>query len=197
VTGPGDRPPVRGRPRHAGIDEAILDATEHVLARRGYEAMTVEQVAAAAGISKPTIYLRYRSKADLVAAMVDRLLPPLVVSGNGSTADDLVDLIEIQRRWVERHGLRLVAAVLLEQEDHPELLARFRQRVVHPARKAFRDALRRGIERGELRSGADSAAMIDALTGAYWGRAWTADAPSRRWTTRIVAELLEGARRRD
>jgi len=192
VTRPGDRRRVRGRPRDAGVDAAILDATERLLARRGYEAMTVDQVAAAAGVSKPTIYLRYASKADLVAAMVDRVLPPLDVPDTGSVAKDLVALIEVQRHWVERHGLRLVAAVLLEQEEHPELLHRFRQRGVHPARRAFRDALRRGVERGELRAGADSAEMIDALTGAYWGRAWTADAPTRRWTTRLVADLLEG-----
>ena len=159
--------------------------------------MTIEQVAASAGVSKPTVYLRYRSKADLVGAMVDRLVPPLDVPGTGSAAKDLAALIEIQRHWVERHGLRLVAAVLLEQEDHPELLDRFRQRLVRPTRKAFREALRRGIERGELRAGADSSAMIDALTGAYWGRAWTADVPTRGWTNRIVAELLEGVLRRD
>jgi len=195
VSRPGDRPPVRGRPRHAAIDEAILDATERLLARRGYEAMTVEQVAAAAGISKPTIYLRYRSKAELVGAMVDRLLPPLDVPATESAAKDLVALIEIQRHWVERHGLRIVAAVLLEQQDHPELLDRFRRRVVHPVRTAFRDALRRGIERGELRAGADSEEMIDALTGAYWSRAWTADVPTRRWTTRLVTDVLKGALR--
>ena len=66
-----------GRPRDGATDGAILDATERLLGRRGYEAMTVDQVAAAAGVSKPTIYLRYRSKRDLVAAMIDRLRPPL------------------------------------------------------------------------------------------------------------------------
>jgi hypothetical protein len=129
--------------------------------------------------------------------MVDRLLPPLDVPASESAAKDLVALIEIQRQWVDRHGLRIVAAVLLEQEDHPELLDRFRQRVVRPVRDAFRDALRRGIERGELRAGADSAEMIDAFTGAYWARSWMADSPTRRWTTRLVADLLEGVLRRD
>ena len=67
----------QGRPRDEANDVAILDATERLLGRRGYEAMTVDQVAAEAGVSKPTIYLRYRSKRDLVAAMIDRLRPPL------------------------------------------------------------------------------------------------------------------------
>src|SRR5918995_633295 len=121
-----------GRPRDHGSDAAILDATEQLLGRRGYEAMTVDQVAAAAGVSKPTIYLRYRSKRALVA------------------------VIEMQRRWVDQHGLRIVAAVLLEQEDHPELMERFQQRVVQPSRVAFAAVLKAGVDRGELPAGADS-----------------------------------------
>ncbi len=191
-----DGSPPRGRPRRQETDEAILDVTEQLLARRGYEAMTIENVAAAAGVSKPTIYLRYRSKADLVAAMIDRLRPPLDTSSSDAVADDLVRLIEVQRQWVERHGLRLIAAVLLEQQDHPELLERFRHRVVRPGRRALRAALRRGIARGELRSRADSSEIIDALTGAYWGRAWTSDVPNRRWSTRLVADVLAGATKR-
>jgi AcrR family transcriptional regulator len=182
----------RGRPRDGTIDAAILDATERLLGARGYEAMTVEQVAAAAGISKPTVYLRYRSKGELVTAMIDRLRPPLPVSGGGSVERDLVALVEVQRKWVDRHGLGIVAAVLLEQADHPELLERFKQRVAEPVRAAFEAVLRAGIARGELRPGADSAEVIDALTGAYWARSWATDGPSSGWPRRLVAAVLEG-----
>ena len=95
--------------------------------------MSIEQVAAAAGVSKPTIYLRYGSKRELVSAMIDRLRPPLPESSSSSVVRDLVALIEMQRQWVDQHGLRIVAAVLLEQEDHPELMERFQKRVVEPS----------------------------------------------------------------
>jgi AcrR family transcriptional regulator len=137
-----------GRPRDLGNDVAILDATEHLLGRRGYEAMTIDQVAAAAGVSKPTIYKRYSGKRDLVWAMIDRLRPPLPDRFSGPAERDLVALIEIQREWVDVHGLRIVAAVLLEQDDHPELMQRFQERVVQPTRATFRDVLRAGVERG-------------------------------------------------
>ena len=190
--------PARGRPRDGAVDTAILDATERSLASRGYEAMTVEQVAVAAGVSKPTIYLRYRSKAELVEAMIERLRPPLPGAPDGAGASarqELVALIEMQETWVERHGLRLVAAVLLEEADHPELLRRFRERVVEPARQAFQAALRAGVARGELRRGADGDEVVDALTGAYWGRSWTAGGEARRhWSGRLVDALLDGLR---
>lgn len=176
------------------MDEAILDATEQLLARRGYEAMSIEQVARDAGVSKPTVYLRYQSKAELVRAMIDRLEPPLPKPRGQSVRDDLVRLVQVGDRWVDRHGLRLVAAVILEQTDHPELLARFRERVVGPARQAFVDILRGGVERGELREGADSAEAVDALSSAYWARTWVADSSGRGWVEGLVDTVLAGLR---
>lgn len=186
------RRPPRGRPRDSTTDAGILDATEQALASRGYEAMTIEQVAAAAGVSKPTIYLRYRSKAELVGAMIDRLQPPLPPAGGRSARHDLVTLIKLQERWVDRHGMRLVAAVLLEQADHPELLGRFRERVVEPTREAFAAALRAGIARGELREGADGPEAIDALIGAYWATTWATGSPTGGWAERLVDTILQG-----
>jgi AcrR family transcriptional regulator len=179
-----------GRPRDGANDVAILDATERLLGRRGYEAMTVDQVAAEAGVSKPTIYLRYRSKRDLVAAMIDRLRPPLPDGSTGSVARDLVGLIEMERQWVDRHGLRIVAAVLLEQDDHPELMERFQQRVVEPVRGAFAAVLQAGVERDELPPAAAGAEVIDALTGAYWARAWALEGFPDDWSDRLVGAVL-------
>lgn len=176
------------------MDTAILDATERCLASRGYRAMSMEQVAATAGVSKPTIYLRYRSKVELVAAMIDRLEPPLPPATSGSVRADLVALVETEERWVDRHGLRLVSAVLLEQTDHPELMERFLQRVVEPVRAALTAALAAGVARGELRPGAAVGEVVDALTGASWSRAWAAGpaAPTREWAGRLVDTILRG-----
>jgi AcrR family transcriptional regulator len=179
-----------GRPRDRGNDVAILDATEQLLGRRGYEAMTIEQVAAAAGVSKPTIYKRYSSKRDLVWAMIDRLRPPLPERFRGPAPRDLVALIEIQRQWVDVHGLRIVAAVLLEQHDHPELMRRFQERVVQPTRVTFREVLRAGVERGELSADADSPELVDALIGAYWAREWATETFTPDWSERLVRAVL-------
>ena len=179
-----------GRPRDHGNDVAILDATEQLLGRRGYEAMTIDQVAASAGVSKPTIYKRYSSKRDLVVAMIDRLRPPLPDHFSGPAAQDLVALIEIQRQWVDVHGLRIVAAVLLEQDDHPELMTRFQERVVQPTRSTFRDVLRAGVQRGELSPEADSPELVDALIGAYWAREWATETFSADWSERLVRAVL-------
>jgi AcrR family transcriptional regulator len=181
----------RGRPRDGANDVAILDAAERLLGRRGYEAMTIDQVAAAAGVSKPTIYLRYRSKRELVAAMIDRLRPPLPEGSTGSVERDLVALIELERDWVDQHGLRIVAAVLLEQDEHPELMERFQERVVEPVRAAFAAVLEAAVDRGELQEAAAGTEVIDALTGAYWSRSWTREGFPDDWSRRLVGAVLQ------
>lgn len=59
------------------VRESILDATDRLLARFGYRKMTVEDIAAEAGIGKGTIYLHFSSKEEVVLSHVDRIVDRL------------------------------------------------------------------------------------------------------------------------
>ena len=65
------------RPRDEGIDQAITSATLSLLTEHGFARMSVEGVAAAAGVGKPAIYRRFPDKAALVAAVIAQQLPVL------------------------------------------------------------------------------------------------------------------------
>jgi AcrR family transcriptional regulator len=65
-----NREPVRRRPQHS--DAKLLDAATEVFSRAGYAGATVDAIAEAAGATKPTLYLRFGSKADLYRAAVQR-----------------------------------------------------------------------------------------------------------------------------
>jgi AcrR family transcriptional regulator len=67
------RPSVRQQ-QNLVREEAILDATRTMLARKGYDLMTVDEVAAEAGVAKASLYKHFRSKGALVAAVMIRLL---------------------------------------------------------------------------------------------------------------------------
>jgi AcrR family transcriptional regulator len=68
-----DRPGRGGRPRDPSRDGAIRGAILQVLAESGYAGLTMDAVAAAAGVGKATIYRRWRTKSDLVADAVAEL----------------------------------------------------------------------------------------------------------------------------
>ena len=65
-----------GRPRDPEADRAILEATIEILGEEGYEGLSIEGVAARAGVGKTTIYRRWTSKAELVVAAIQRYKSP-------------------------------------------------------------------------------------------------------------------------
>ena len=71
VRGPDSPPSTRGRPRDVDVDRRILAATFRQLVDVGYGALSIEAVAAEAGVAKTTIYRRHPSKAELVVAALN------------------------------------------------------------------------------------------------------------------------------
>ena len=118
---PGPRGP--GRPRDAGRDRAILVATLKILYDKGYAGLTIESVAASAGVGRPTIYRRWRSKAALVvAALVESARLAIPVADTGSLRSDLID---VQRHQVELMNSpasrRVTAGLVADLAADPEL----------------------------------------------------------------------------
>jgi AcrR family transcriptional regulator len=77
------------RPQDPAIDRAIVAATLKLLGERGFARMSMEAVAAEAGVGKPAIYRRYPDKASLVAAILSTQLAPMEPSDLGDTQAEL------------------------------------------------------------------------------------------------------------
>ena len=75
--------PRPGRPRDPGVDRAIVRATLNALAEQGYRGMSVEGVAAAAGVGKTTIYRRYASKEEMVVAALSTIRHSMRTASSG------------------------------------------------------------------------------------------------------------------
>ncbi len=90
----------KGRRADPAKDEAIIEAARALFTERGYS-VSIDEVAAAANVSKQTIYARYSSKQDLLAAVVHLTAEDLVspLSINGAEPEDA--LTQFGRRFIE------------------------------------------------------------------------------------------------
>jgi AcrR family transcriptional regulator len=154
----------RGRPRSAEAEQAILDATLRMLGTHGVAGMTIEGVAADAGVGKTTIYRRWPTKTALILAAISDLVPAGDPPDTGSMAGDMAAVAETQRRRLAGSGLAgIVPRVLAESMSDPELHREFVERVVDPFRGMLRLFIERGIERGELRPDLEVEPLVDLL----------------------------------
>ena len=153
----------------------------------------MDGIAAEAGVSKPTIYARYRGKADLATAALRHLREAGAPAATGDLRADLVAQLRQLRENVERLSLSsLVGTCLTEQVHNPELLELFRERTVIPRVEIVRDLLAAARDRGEIRPGADIEAAAVLFMGALQSqRLYRGDYPEG-WEERIVDTVLGG-----
>jgi len=118
-------PTRRGRPRTAGLDEAILGAALDEMSRVGYARMSVDAVAQRAGTTKPTVYTRYSSKAALATAALESMRRRTPRRPTGDARADLVAELTLFRQGALRpHGMSMLGAVLAEEHETPEQIGR-------------------------------------------------------------------------
>jgi AcrR family transcriptional regulator len=158
--------PRPGRPRSARADDAIRAAAVAALLADGYAGLSIERVAAAAGVAKTTIYRRFAGKAELVADALRATTPPAPTPDTGSFVGDVLAAIAGDfgpDRLPASAGL--LPALMAEGQRAPELQAIVDEVLLAPRYAAATAAVRRGIERGELRADVEPVDVVDALVG--------------------------------
>jgi len=165
---PPNRP---GRPRDTRRDEEILTAVLRLLDDTSYSELTIAAIARDAGVGKPTLYLRWPSKAAVVADAVVRVLSADPFPDLGDVRSDLVaGLREIIHRFATTVAGHVLPGLVADLHDDPALLAAFDERYFQPRRRSVRAALQRGVERGELATDIDHDLAVDMLVGpVYYG----------------------------
>jgi len=157
------------------VRESILDATDRLLARFGYRKMTVEDIAAEAGIGKGTIYLHFSSKEEVVLSHVDRIVDRL-------KQQHLAVIARSKHTALERIRQMLLARVLFRFDSiqhytqslndllaalRPGLLAR-RARYFEDEAQIFAEVLAEGRASGEFEIENEMAAaraLLEATNG--------------------------------
>ena len=180
-----------GRPRSAEKDEAILAAALELLATQGYVRMTLDQVATAANVSKSTIHLRWKTKADLLTAALAALRMADAPPPSGDVRSDLVAILKDFAATVERvNGMALIGTCLAEQAHTPDLLALLRERTVLPRRALLREALESAQQDGQVRADADVEAAVSALLGPFYADYMAGRGGHPEWAEQAVGLVL-------
>lgn len=175
------------------MDLAILDAALGLLSSEGYGRMSMDAVAARAGVSKATIYLRYSGKADLATAALAHLRLAGRPEPTGHLRTDLLSELSQLRLNTERVlAMSLVGTCLSEERHTPELMQLFRERTMRPRRAILRDLMSDGRARGEIAAAADIDAAVNLFMGAYHGHYLSGEPFPERWEERIVDGILRG-----
>jgi AcrR family transcriptional regulator len=154
------RPETRRR-RKAERPQEILEAAFAEFSRNGYAVTTLDQIAERAGVTKGTIYVYFENKEHLFISMVREITKTtldivhgMFESHEGSTADLLrAQFSFIYQHIVEDRRRREVVRMLIaEAPRFPALADRYHDEILRPCLEMLRQAIQRGIDRGEIRN---------------------------------------------
>ncbi|MEU1472518.1 TetR/AcrR family transcriptional regulator [Streptomyces sp. NPDC005761] len=154
-----------GRPREERVTGAALDAVVALVAESGMSAVTMDAVAARAGVSKPAMYRRWSTKQDLIIAAAESRIGPLSVPDMGDFRAELLAVLTARAQAYRQPGVgRLLAGVIgaaAEAEAEPAAYRAYTARVMSETR----NVLERGVARGDVRPEADLAAAATLVAG--------------------------------
>jgi AcrR family transcriptional regulator len=186
---------MRGRRRSERSHHAIVAATQELLLERGYADLTIEGIAARAGVGKQTIYRWWPSRAALVLeAYLSGEEAVRQPAEGGSAREDVRALLG----WLiavlaEPTGGPVVAGLISDLQHDADLAEGFRRDVVPARREGMLAALERGRARGEIREEADLDLAVDALHGAVFYRLLLSGEPlDDAFAERLADQTLAG-----
>ena len=157
-----------GRPRDPQVDAAIRAATLELLVEDGCQATTIQAVARRAGVSAPSIYRRWSSKAELVEAAVfpSDLVEP--TPGTDDVSEELADYCRRILSYLAQPPVRAaIPGLLSEYQTDPQMYQRLTARTLAPMRRSFEAFLQ---ETGSTATGSVDA-LFEVMMGALFARA--------------------------
>jgi AcrR family transcriptional regulator len=160
-----------GRRRSPEAYGAILETTHTLLAEIGFARLTIEGVAARAGVGKATIYRWWPTKSALVVeAFLAVVAPTMVFPVSKSARRDITAQLRRVARFFEGKTGKIVREIIGSGQFDPETMRLFDEGYLKPRRVAAKQVLLRGIDQREFRKSIDLDAVVDALFAPIFNR---------------------------
>ncbi|WP_165314249.1 TetR/AcrR family transcriptional regulator [Agromyces protaetiae] len=162
--------PARGRPRSERSRRAVLDATSTLLSESGYERLTIDGIATAAGVSRQTVYRWWPAKSAIVAeAVVEGViaLPSTPPAPTGHPLDDLRSFLRtLVATSADPANATLVRALAAAAADDAPGASTITSTVTAPTRDELASRIAAATAAGDVRASLDPRIAADALLGA-------------------------------
>ena len=191
MTEDSSRPRSRaGRPRDPGLDEAVVSATLALLAEDGYAHLTVERIAARAGVGKASVYRRWPDKVSIVLEALSRGPGRPAAPDTGNLHDDALGFFRSLVDYSTLHA-EAVAAISGEALTDPRFGDAFRTALAEPVMGAVREIVERAVARGELPPSTDVALLCSVAPALFQvQRLLTGQPPDAAFAERIVSQFF-------
>jgi AcrR family transcriptional regulator len=190
MEGPRRTANVRTHGRAARVVERIFSATAAEMSRVGYAAMRVDDVAERSGVNKTTIYRRWSTKAELVAATMVQYFSQYPVIDTGTLRGDLrASLLAGFRLKGSEQGMLRVIQMERAVPEIAALATRFREQL-HELRVAM---VQRAIARGELQKNVDAALIVDLVSAPTQRALLFNETIDESYIERLLDVVLAGA----
>lgn len=133
--------------------------------------LSLVTIAKEAGVSRNSVYRRWKTKDELYLDVLEAINQPLPPPAGISTRDDLIMLVQVlAERVIDKRSSHMLRALNAEAAAFPQLHRHYFDEIVAPRRAAMNDVLRRGAERGEIRSDVDLNLVSDLLVSPLLAR---------------------------
>lgn len=167
-----------GPKRDLDAERRILDATRSLIASRGPNCVSVNDIAAEAGVGKQTIYRWWPSKSAVVIEALERIFETdNPFPDSGSARDDLrVQMRRVAATFASPTG-SIIRELVADSQGDSVIATEFRQRFFEQRRLRARAVIEAGMHRGELRADLPVETVIDVLYAPLWLRMLTGHQP--------------------
>ena len=183
---------MKGRPRDSKREDAIAAAAISLIQEVGYERCTIEAIALKAGVSKATIYRRWKNKQEVIASAISRHAfsqTPCIDTGN--LRDDLVELLLAKVKVLKGPDGAVIASIMSAAKMDAELAKAIPYSVRDGESQVHEVILERAIKRGEISINANLELLAEITPAIMTYRIFMSQQPvTRKFIESLVDDVL-------
>ena len=182
----------KGRPRDSKREDAITEAAISLIQEVGYERATIEAIAIKAGVSKATIYRRWKNKQEVIASAISHHVfsqNPCIDTGN--LRDDLVELLLAKVKTLKGPDGAVIAAIMSAAKMDSELGKAIPHTIREGENHTYELIIERAIARGEISSDANLELLAEITPAIMTYRIFMSQQPvNRKFIELLVDDVL-------